>query len=365
MDYPVPKFYSNVNRERAPDYSTFDFLQIQWSNPDNYLVHQKLGRGKYSEVFLGTQISTNSKVVIKLLKPVKKKKIFREMKILQNLQNGPNIIKLIDMVRDPVSKTPALVFEYVNNLDYKTLFPNLNDFEIRFYMYEILKALDYCHSQGIMHRDIKPHNIMIDHSHRKLRVIDWGLAEFYFPGREYNVRVASRYYKGPELLVNDQLYNYSLDIWSLGAMLAAIVIVMKVFKKEPFFHGDDNYDQLIKIAKVMGTNDLYEYLTKYNIELDDEFDDILRPYQKKKWSSFVTSQNRHLISDDVLDFLDKCLVYDHVILTQALRITPKEALMHNYLKPVADMYKRLEQNKDYPKSSQEFETYAILKLNLS
>jgi casein kinase II subunit alpha len=224
MDYPVPKFYSNVNRERPPEYSTFDFLQIQWNTPDDYQVHQKIGRGKYSEVFLGTKKSTNTKVVIKLLKPVKKKKIFREVKILQNLQNGPNIIKLLDIVRDPSSRTPALVFEHVNNTDYKTLFPTLNDFEIRFYIYEILKALDYCHSQGIMHRDIKPHNIMIDHSRRKVRVIDWGLAEFYFPGREYNVRVASRYYKGPELLVNDQLYNYSLDIWSLGAMLAAMVI---------------------------------------------------------------------------------------------------------------------------------------------
>ena len=64
---------------------------------------------------------------------------------------------------------------------------------------------------------------MIDHSKRKLRLIDWGLAEFYHPGQEYNVRVASRYFKGPELLVDLQDYDYSLDMWSLGCMFAGMV----------------------------------------------------------------------------------------------------------------------------------------------
>lgn len=85
------------------------------------------------------------------------------------------------------------------------MYQNLTDYDIRFYMFELLRALDACHSMGIMHRDVKPHNVMIDHPMRKLRLIDWGLAEFYHPGQEYNVRVASRYFKGPELLLDYQV----------------------------------------------------------------------------------------------------------------------------------------------------------------
>lgn len=107
----------------------------------------------------------------------------------------------MDIVRDPASKTTSLIFEYVNNLDYRVLYPSFTDFDVRFYTYEILKTLDYTHSMGIIHRDIKPHNIMIDPEKKILKIIDWGLAEFYFPGKDYNVRVASRYFKSPELLL--------------------------------------------------------------------------------------------------------------------------------------------------------------------
>ena len=103
-----------------------------------------------------------------------------------------------------MTKTPALIMEFVDtgDVDFRTLYKSFSDFDIRYYIFEVLKALDFCHSKGIMHRDVKPHNIMIDHANRKLRLIDWGLAEFYHPGQEYNVRVASRYFKGPELLID-------------------------------------------------------------------------------------------------------------------------------------------------------------------
>jgi len=246
------------------------------------------------------------------------------VKILQNLCGGPNIINLLDVVRDPVSKTPSLVFEYIDNVDFKVLYPTLTDFDLRYYMFELLKALDYCHSQGIMHRDVKPHNVMIDHKQKKLRLIDWGLAEFYHPGMEYNVRVASRYFKGPELLVGMRDYDYSLDMWSLGCMFAGML-----FKKEPFFVGRNNYDQLVRIAKVLGTQDLFKYLEKYELQLDAHFDGLLGKYSRKSWRKFVSDKNRHLVTDDAIDFLDKLLQYDH-----EKRLTCQESMAHPYFDPV-------------------------------
>lgn len=118
-------------------------------------------------MFEGINVVNYQKCVIKVLKPVKKKKIKREIKILQNLAGGPNIVALLDVVRDSQSKTPSLIFEYVNNTEFRTLYPRFNDFDVRYYIFELLKALDFCHSKGIMHRDVKPHNVMIDHENRK------------------------------------------------------------------------------------------------------------------------------------------------------------------------------------------------------
>ncbi|CAI5460949.1 unnamed protein product [Closterium sp. Yama58-4] len=317
------RIYADVNVQRPKEYWDYEALTVQWGDQDDYEVVRKVGRGKYSEVFEGVNAVNSEKCIIKILKPVKKKKIKREIKILQNLCGGPNIIRLLDIVRDPQSKTPSLIFEFVNNTDFKVLYPTLSDYDIRYYIYELLKALDFCHSQGIMHRDVKPHNVMIDHEQRKLRLIDWGLAEFYHPNKEYNVRVASRYFKGPELLVDLQDYDYSLDMWSLGCMFAGMI-----FRKEPFFYGHDNYDQLVKIAKVLGTDELNSYLGKYSIMLDPHLEALVGRHSRKPWSKFVNSDNQHLVSPEAVDFLDKLLRYDHQD-----RLTAREAMAHPYFYP--------------------------------
>eukprot|EP00955_Chlamydomonas_euryale_P092862 364743-Chlamydomonas_euryale.AAC.61 len=194
-----------------PSCRDYEALNVAWGDQDRYEVVRKVGRGKYSEVFEGIDVRDDTRCIIKILKPVKKKKIKREIKILQNIKGGTNIIKLMDTVRDPNARTPryaasdahmiivhqlsqrlhvplfnydlpfdtiawhhapcmpteeapacvtagltcSLVFEYVNNTDFKVLYPTLSDLDIRYYLYELLKALAFCHSVGIMHRDVR------------------------------------------------------------------------------------------------------------------------------------------------------------------------------------------------------------------
>jgi casein kinase II subunit alpha len=111
----------------------------------------------------------------------------------------------------PFINDVSLNTEYINKTDFRNLYPKFVDYDVRYYIFELLKALDFCHSKGIMYRDVTPHNVMIDHENQKLCLIGWGLAEFYHPATKYNFRVAPLS-KDSELLIDFQEYGYPLDM---------------------------------------------------------------------------------------------------------------------------------------------------------
>lgn len=137
--------YGPVNDKRPEDYSWYNAMDVQWGDINNYECYKKLGRGKYSEVFLSYCKSNNQKCVVKVLKPVKSEKIYREIKILQVMYGGPNIVLLVDLVKEPVSRIPCFVYEWIPTQESKALFTKLNDFECRVYIYKVIQACEWAH----------------------------------------------------------------------------------------------------------------------------------------------------------------------------------------------------------------------------
>lgn len=120
-----------MNHPLGEAYSDYENIEVLFGPQDDYEFTMKLGRGRYSEVFRGVDLLQNKDVVIKILKPVKKLKVRREIKILETLLGGPFVIELLNKVADPSTRTPSLVLEYVDNTDFRALWPilSLNDIQ--------------------------------------------------------------------------------------------------------------------------------------------------------------------------------------------------------------------------------------------
>lgn len=136
------------------------------------------------------------------------------------------------------------------------------------------------------------------------------------------MRVATRAYKGPELLLGVRDYDYSLDIWSLGCVFGAML-----FRKSQLFKGDDDWHQLRKIVKVLGTSDLDDYVERYRI-INPEYSRVrasMGDVPRVPWTDLVNDANAALVSDEALDLLSQMLQYDH-----GRRISAAEALQHPF-----------------------------------
>jgi len=261
-------------------------------------------------------------VVLKILKPTFLGKIKREIKILELLREAKGVIRLLGVAKNSGCQTVTLIFESLGaNAQWlsHTAAP-LSAHQIELLVYKLLQALEECHARGVMHRDVKPRNVICRRRTGDLRLIDFNLSEFYLPGKEYNPNVASRHYKGPELLCGYLYYDYAVDIWSAGCLLAGLI-----FETEPFFYGSDSLDQISCIAAVVGSQEILDWLKKYKLKTSPEIQKAIGACERVPWDEFRTEQNSHLCTPLAVDLVSKMLVVDH-----QRRLTVRQCLEHPY-----------------------------------
>jgi glycogen synthase kinase 3 beta len=292
----------------------------------NYTANQVIGSGSFGVVYKATIAETGEYVAIKKVFQDKRYKN-RELQILKELDH-PNVVKLrhyfyssgdkqdevylnvvMDFVTDSLSK---VIRSYYKS---KTIMPVLL---VKAYSYQMLKSLEYIHSLGICHRDIKPQNILVDANTYSLKMCDFGSAKKLVKGEPNVSYICSRYYRAPELMFGATEYKTAIDVWSTGCVIAELVL------GQPLFPGDSAIDQIVEIIKVLGTPNKSQILGM-NPEYTESKFPIIKPLA---WNKVFKGKN---MPEEFYDLVGKLLTYDPQI-----RIKPTEALKHPFFDELKD-----------------------------
>jgi cyclin-dependent kinase-like len=218
---------------------------------ENYEFLGQIGEGTYGMVLKARHRVTGLTVAIKKFKESDhdeqvRKTALREIRILKQLKH-PNIVTLHEVFRRKGKL--YLVFEYVDGTILELMESRrdgLDKLEVKKCVFQLLKSLDFIHSNNIVHRDIKPENLLIS-KNGVLKLCDFGFARTLGrPGAKYTDYVATRWYRAPELLVGDEEYSTPVDVWAVGCLFGEISNGM------PLFPGESDLDQLYHMMKCLG-----------------------------------------------------------------------------------------------------------------
>ncbi|KAK3738054.1 hypothetical protein QZH41_012922 [Actinostola sp. cb2023] len=287
------------------------------STMNDFIKIEKIGEGTYGVVYKARNKKTGKLAALKKIRlEVEEEGVpstaVREISLLKELKHHPNIVNLESVLHED-SKL-YLVFEYLT-CDLKKYLDTtkglVDKMLVKSYLYQITNAMYFCHARRILHRDLKPQNLLID-SKGLIKLADFGLGRsFGIPVRAYTHEVVTLWYRPPEVLLGSQRYACPMDIWGIACIFAEMVT------KRPLFHGDSEIDQLFRIFRILGT------------PTDDEWKGVtLLPDYKSsfpKWSGDGLRKSVPNICDDGLDLLKMMLTYD-----PAKRISAKRALKHKY-----------------------------------
>ncbi|KNC80954.1 CMGC/CDK protein kinase, partial [Sphaeroforma arctica JP610] len=239
----------------------------------------------------------------------------REISLLKELRH-PNIVRLYDVLH--TDKKLTLVFEYCEQ-DLKKYLDGcggtVEPFQVKSFLYQLLKGVAFCHEHRVLHRDLKPQNLLIN-KFGKLKLADFGLARaFGIPVRSYSHEVVTLWYRAPDVLLGSRRYSTSIDIWSAGCIFAEMVQGGR-----PLFPGLAAPDQLLRIFKFLGTptEEIWYGVTELPEWSKYEFP----MYAAQPLSSAVNN-----LDMSGLDLLKSMLVY-----MPDFRISAEDALRHRYFK---------------------------------
>ncbi|XP_006366910.1 probable serine/threonine-protein kinase At1g54610 [Solanum tuberosum] len=233
---------------------------------DTFQKIEKIGQGTYSNVYKAKDLITGKIVALKkvrfdTLEPESVKFMAREILVLKKLDH-PNVIKLEGLVTSRMSSSLYLVFEYMEH-DLAGLAAvqkvKFSESQVKCYMKQLLSGLEHCHNNGVLHRDVKGSNLLIDNE-GILKIADFGLASFYDPEHKQPMtsRVVTLWYRPPELLLGATNYGVGVDLWSAGCILAELLA------RKPIFPGRTEVEQLHKIFRLCGSPS-EEYWRKFKL----------------------------------------------------------------------------------------------------
>ncbi|XP_029202534.2 cyclin-dependent kinase 2-like [Acropora millepora] len=286
-----------------------------------FLKLEKIGEGTYGVVYKAKDKENGRTVALKKIRLDTESDgvpstAIREISLLKEL-NHPNVVRLLDVVHG--DKKLFLVFEYLDR-DLKKYMDSvpaggISLSLVKSYLYQLLSGIAFCHSHRILHRDLKPQNLLID-AQGSIKLADFGLARaFGVPVRSYTHEVVTLWYRAPEILLGCRYYSTPVDVWSIGCIFAEMIT------RRALFPGDSEIDQLFRIFRTLGTPD--DNLWPGVSDLPD--------YKSSfpKWPVQNLLQVIPSLGQNGADLLQQLLAYEPVS-----RISARNALSHKFFSDV-------------------------------
>ncbi|GAW08324.1 Pkinase-domain-containing protein [Lentinula edodes] len=275
--------------------------------------------GTYATVYKGRSRTTNEIVALKEIhldaEEGTPSTAIREISLMKELKHV-NIVRLHDVIHTETKL--VLIFEFCEQ-DLKKYMDQhgergaLDPNTVRSFMYQLLKGTAFCHENQVLHRDLKPQNLLINRK-GELKLGDFGLARaFGVPVNTFSNEVVTLWYRAPDVLLGSRTYSTSIDVWSCGCIFAEMISGL------PLFRGRDNNDQLLHIMRIIGTpsQQTFDKMAKESPEIQIK---QYPRYPKQDLRSVVPKASPHAI-----DLLERLLKFD-----PAERISAAEALSHPY-----------------------------------